>query len=123
MFYTPHKLYLATNNPTQKDADGNPIPDTGGSSETFLCECFLHDAGTKIKEGYAGQGISVSYYVNMERRHDLEKEHEVAVYEEDGTLRGKGRIVDIRSTSGMQFGGMENCTTIFLGVRDYAIGR
>ena len=114
MFYTPHKLYLVTNNPTQKDADGNPIPETGGSSETFLCDCFLHDVDTWMKRGFSGLGISVSYYVNMERRRDLDVGNEVTVYEDDGTLRGKGKIVDIKSTGGMKFGGINEYTTIYI---------
>ena len=114
MFYAPHKLYLVSNNPTQKDSNGNPIPDSGGSTETFLCDCFLHDVGTKIKEGYAGMGIDVSYYVNMDCRNDLIVGNDVKVYDNGSSLRGKGRIVDIKSTSGMPYAGIGNYTTIYI---------
>ena len=113
MFYTPHKLYLVANNPTQKDENGNPIAGTGRSSRSFLCDCFLHDVDTWMKRGFSGLGISVSYYVNMERRNDLKVGQEVKVYEDGNLLRGQGMIVDIKSTGGMQSGGTGNYTTIY----------
>ncbi len=114
MFYTPHKLFLITENPTQVDENGDPVPNAGGESESYLCDCFLHDVSTKIKEGYAGIGISVNYYVNMARRNDLKLGQEVIIREADNSVRGKGKIEDVKMTGGMQFGGAGNYTTIFI---------
>jgi len=114
MFSTPHKLYLVTSNPTQKDSDGFPIPETGGQTENYLCDCFLHDVTTQMNNAFAGKGISVRYYVNLARRNDLKLDQDVVVYERDGSLRGKGTIRRIDSTGGMQFAGYGNYTVIYI---------
>ena len=100
-----------------ENAQGDPIPDSGSVTSVFLCDCFLHDVSTQIREGYAGKGIEVNYYVNIDRRDDLEIGQEILVCEFDSngmTVRGSGKIVDIQSTSGMQFGGVPEYTTIFI---------
>jgi len=115
MYYAPHRLYIVYHSSLIENEHGDPLPNTGTASISFLCDCFLHDAGTHIKNGYAGLAISVKYYVNMDRRDDLETGQEVKVYEADGaTIRGKGKIVDIKTTNGMQYGGVGNYTTIYL---------
>jgi len=115
MFYTPHKLYLVSRTPMTENEYGDPITNTGTVSNVFLCDCFLHDVNTQIKNGYAGMGIDVNYRVNIDRRDDLEIGDEVIVYESDeATVRGEGKIVDIKNTSGMQYGGIGNYMTIFI---------
>jgi hypothetical protein len=114
MIHSPHKLFRVERQPTQVDDNGNIVANQK-LSEVYLCNCFLHDASTHMQQGYAGQGINVTYYVNMNRRTDLEINHEILVTESDGgTIRGKGKILDIKHTSGMHFAGQSECTTIFI---------
>lgn len=113
MYYAPHKLYLIVNDPTKVDSNGDPIEGTGGDTEKYLCDCFLHDVTTQIKNGYSGIGIDVSYYVNMDRRDDLLIKQEVVV-KEGSVIRGRGEIKDIKTTSGMPYGGVRNYTTIYI---------
>lgn len=100
MFFKPHKLYKVEWIPEQEDEDGYIIKGTGGESEVYLCDCFLHDLKIEIKQGLAGKGIEASHYVNLDKRNDLEIGQDVIVTEQDGkTIRGKGKIVDIKHTS------------------------
>ena len=115
VFYAPHKLYLVTSSPMVENEHGDPLTGTEETSYIFLCDCFLHDVDTWMKRGYAGVGITVKYYVNIDRRDDLAIGQEVFVYEQDGvTFRGGGKIVDIKKTGGMQFGGIGEYMTIYI---------
>ena len=115
MFFCPHKLFLVTRTPMSIDAHGDPIQGTETVSVAYLCDCFLHDVETYIRRGYSGMGMTVKYYVNVERRMDFALGQEVIVYENDGaTVRGDGRIVDVKHTGRMQFGGIGNYTTIYI---------
>jgi hypothetical protein len=114
MNFAPHKLFRIESQPAQVDENGDPVTNSGNTL-TYLCDCFLHDASSQIKKGYSGLGIDVTSYVNMDRRNDLEKLQEVQVTEEDGvTIRGKGKILDIKHTSGMHFAGQGEYTTIYI---------
>lgn len=100
MFFKPHKLYKVECIAEQEDENGDIIKGTGGESEVYLCDCFLHDLKIEIKQGLAGKGIEASHYINLDRRNDLEVGQEVIITEQDGkTIRGKGKIVDIKHTS------------------------
>lgn len=100
MFFKPHKLYKVEWIPEQVDENEDIIKGTGGESEVYLCDCFLHDLKIEIKQGLAGKGIEASHYINLDRRNDLEVGQEVIITEQGGkTIRGKGKIVDIKHTS------------------------
>jgi hypothetical protein len=115
MTFEPHKLFLVNNATTAFDLNGDPIPDGGGETLTFVCGCFLHDVTVAMMRGYAGIGLAPKYYVNLDRRDDLLIGQEVAVTEADGTtVRGRGEIVDIRRTSGMLFGGCGEYMTVYI---------
>jgi hypothetical protein len=115
MNFTPHKLYRAESLPTQVDENGDVIPGTGGDTLVYLCGCFLHNVDTKIKQGYAGIGIEVTHYVNMDKRDDLKVGQEVLIvgFGSVGTI-GDGKILDIKHTSGMRFAGQSEYTTIYI---------
>ncbi|MDR1582902.1 MAG: hypothetical protein LBS55_06520 [Prevotellaceae bacterium] len=114
MNFAPHKLFRIESLPAQVDENGDPVTNPGDTL-TYLCDCFLHDVNTQIKQGYAGQGIDVTYYVNMDKRSDLAVNQEVLITEPDGeTLRGSGKILDIKNTSGMHFAGIGEYTTIYI---------
>ena len=99
MMFEPHRLYLVE--------DG---------TQTFVCDCFLHDVTVAIMRGYAGTGIAPKYYVNLDRRDDLLVGQEVTVMEADGaTVRGRGEIMDIKRTGGMRYAGMTEYMTIYIG--------
>jgi hypothetical protein len=114
MNFEPHKLFLVDSAATVFDADGNPVPG-GGETRAFLCGCFLHDVTVSMMRGYAGTGISPEYYVNLDRRDDLKTGQEIIVTEADGTtVRGRGKILDIKRTSGMEFAGNGEYMTVVI---------
>lgn len=109
MFFKPHNMYLINHLPTEVDENSDPIPGSGGEIKEFIGGCFLHDIGTQERLGYAGKGITVTYFINLERNHELKYGQEVVVTE-NGTERGKGTIKDIKHTSGH----INNYTTIYI---------
>lgn len=97
--------------PEEEDENGDPIKGTGGDSEIYLCDCFLHDLKIEIKQGLAGKGIEASHYVNMDRRDDLKIGQEVIIIEKSSeSIRGKGSIIDIKHTSSI----LDNYTVIYI---------
>jgi hypothetical protein len=115
MFFEPHRLFLAGGSATAFDQNGDVIPDGGVATPTFVCGCFLHDVTVAIMRGYAGTGISPKYYVNLDRRDDLTVGQTVTVTEADGTtVRGHGKIVDIRRTGGLRFAGHGEYMTVYI---------
>jgi hypothetical protein len=114
MYFTPHRLYKVTDQSSQEDANGNPVAGLGETKE-FLTRCFLHNIKYDIRRGYAGKGIDVNFYVNMDRRSDLNIGDFVEIRElDDITVREKGSIKDIRHTSGMLFASQSNYTIIYI---------
>lgn len=109
MFFKPHNLYRIDHLPTQMDENMNPIPDSGGEMSVLIGGCFLHDIGIQERQGYAGKGITVTYFINLERNHDVKYGQEIVVTE-NGQERGRGKIVDIKHTSGL----MNNYTVIYI---------
>lgn len=109
MFFNPHQLYKIVNQPTRMDEKGNPIKDSGGESREFIDGCFLHDVGIQERNGYLGKGIKVNYFINLDRNRDLAYGMEVLVMD-GGEIRGRGKIVDIKHTSGH----INNYTTIYI---------
>lgn len=108
MYIKPHKLYKVVSSPTQVDDKGNPIASTCDRRE-YISGCFLHNIGIQEKKGYLGQGISVSYFVNIDRNSELSYGMEVLVMDGDDII-GKGKIEDIKHTSGH----INNYTTIYI---------
>lgn len=104
MYYAPHKLYIGT---------ATKVNNQVVYDYTYLCDCFLHNVDTKIKEAYAGQGITTTHYVNMDRRNDLLINSRVRVTEGD-TVIAENKIVDIKSTYGMGYASQGNYTTIYI---------
>ena len=96
MVTNPHKLYKIIPGATTQDDEGNYI--NTPPSKVVLCDCFLHDLNIKERIGLNGIGVQATFYVNMGRRNDLEYGMDVEDYEGD-ILRGKGKIVDIKHTS------------------------
>lgn len=113
MQYKPHKLFKLVNRPTEMDENGNFIPNEN-VCKCFLCNCFLHNVGTYEKKGYAGIGISVTFYINIEKRFDINVGDEVVVENEAGRVIGSGRVVDVKHTSGMTLGGMPEYTVVYI---------
>lgn len=109
MFFKPHNLYVVENLPTQMDENANPIPNSVGESKSLIGGCFIHDIGIQEQLGYVGKGIAVNYFINLERNHSLKYGQEVIVTE-NGVERGRGKIVDIKHTSGH----ISNYTTIYI---------
>lgn len=110
MFFKPHNLYLIEHSSTQFDENMNPpISDSGCEVKSFVGGCFLHDIGIQERQGYSGKGISVTYFINLERNHKLKYGQEVLITE-SGHERGRGKIVDIKHTSGH----INNYTTIYI---------
>jgi hypothetical protein len=114
MNYEPHRLYLIDEAETQYDASGNP-DSSGVAAPVYVCGCFLHDVTVAIMRGYAGTGVHPKYYVNLDRRDDLTVGQEILVTEQDGTTeRGRGKIVDVRKTGGMRYGGLGEYMTVYI---------
>jgi hypothetical protein len=114
MYFEPHRLYLIVGSETLFDYHGNPLP-TVKEELQALGGCFLHDVTVAIMRGYAGEGLHPKWYVNLDRRDDLQIGQTVLVTEADGvTVRARGKIVDIKLTSGMQFAGVGEYMTVYL---------
>lgn len=104
MYYAPHKLYLGV---------ATKVNNSVVYEYTYLCDCFMHDVDTKIKEAYAGQGISTTHYVNMDRRDDLKINLRVQVRAGD-TILAENKIVDVKNTYGMGYASQGNYTVIYI---------
>jgi hypothetical protein len=114
MNFAPHKLFVVVALPPQVDENGDPVPNTGSNETVYLCDCYLHDAGVQLREGYRGMGISVTSYVNMDKRDDLVVNLDVVITEQDGTTIRTGQIVDIKHSYGMKYAGASDYTTIYI---------
>jgi hypothetical protein len=123
MVFEPHRLFLVDSAATAFDSNGDAVPDGGSETLTPVCGCFLHDVTVAMMRGYAGTGLAPKYYVNLDRRGDLLVGQEVAVTEADGaTVRGRGKIVDIKLTGGMGFAGCGEYMTVYIGQGTHAAG-
>lgn len=112
MYFAPHKLYKLDSKPTELDENDNPIPDTGGDSWMYLCDCFLHNVTTQMLYGFSGLGINPTHYINMDRRDDLKETDKIKVVDkkDESVKRGEGHILQIKQTSGMPI----NYTVIYI---------
>jgi hypothetical protein len=115
MYYEPHRLFLIETATTTFDENGDPIEGSVSETRIDLGGCFLHDVTVAMMRGYAGMGQHPKWYVNLTRRENLTVGRVIEVTESDGiTIVGRGKIAEIKKTSGMRFAGHLEYMTVWI---------
>lgn len=91
MYYTPHMLQVKRAATLENDEFGRPIP-SSVDEWVDVCKCRCDDNTTKEFRSENGSVYRPMFHVVCEGRHGIKAGAEVRCLNNDGTVRGEGKV-------------------------------